>query len=380
MKYCLQLNEDDCGFCCLKNLLYRLSHDKRYLRLSQDLKKGAYSFLDLVTISKSEGLELEGYEATVNDLQKNDIALIKVQEMTHYILILKLSKRKVTYFDPKYGILKNDLVWLKERYLNRFLRETNYHKQLKFEERPYHFNYYICVLLYLELMVLMSALIYSEQTVAFIVHLFFILSLELLKRCLLKKEMKRIDQTIITPFIEKVEISKRVDLISLKSNLIKERLKKHYGIITFMALTFILIINDLMYLVFLFVFLTWSLVYFHLMKRINHEKIALSELETQFYRDVAILNGYLKATEIADKIERKMFVYNGLKYLIIFCLTLIYAFIKNNLTLNFILFNFGIFAFFIENANSLLISFDNEHQLFQSEALINSFIKTYHNI
>ena len=103
--YCLQLSDYDCGFACLKMLLSFKLKDKEYLHLKQDIYKGEYSFLDLTLIAQKNHIILEGYII----LNYKDIfslpciGIIKKEKYNHYILITKISKKYVTYFDPKIG-------------------------------------------------------------------------------------------------------------------------------------------------------------------------------------------------------------------------------------------------------------------------------------
>lgn len=105
MKYhCLQLESDDCGFACLKMMLAHNSKNRDYLRLIQQEKHGAYSMRDLCEEGQKFHLVLEGYEIDGYDrLRFPCILLVKIKDAKHYILLEKIKRNRVFFFDPTFG-------------------------------------------------------------------------------------------------------------------------------------------------------------------------------------------------------------------------------------------------------------------------------------
>ena len=64
MFYIKQIQNDDCGFACLKMLLAEINKDKDYLFLPQDEKHGPYSLMQLVGIASNYGVALSAFRAT----------------------------------------------------------------------------------------------------------------------------------------------------------------------------------------------------------------------------------------------------------------------------------------------------------------------------
>jgi len=108
MKFINQLEKDDCLFTCLKNLLCILNTDSNYLYMPSLNHKGQYSFKEIIEIAKEHSLILEGFKVdstyTFNDLPKQFIALIKENDRNHAVLIIKLHKRYVKFYDPSKGL------------------------------------------------------------------------------------------------------------------------------------------------------------------------------------------------------------------------------------------------------------------------------------
>lgn len=106
MDYCLQIQNDDCGFACIKMLLAYFYKNKNYLFITQDIKHGRYSMLDLKEIAQKEGLFCDGYKYnTVTENKKFPcIGHLQIDNKNHFIIIEKVTKKYVKYFDPCTGI------------------------------------------------------------------------------------------------------------------------------------------------------------------------------------------------------------------------------------------------------------------------------------
>lgn len=106
MNYCLQIQNDDCGFACIKMLLAYFYKNKNYLFITQDIKHGRYSMLDLKEIAQKEGLFCDGYKYNTITENKNYpcIGHLQIDNKNHFIIIEKVTKKYVKYFDPSTGI------------------------------------------------------------------------------------------------------------------------------------------------------------------------------------------------------------------------------------------------------------------------------------
>jgi predicted double-glycine peptidase len=100
--FILQSGEYDCGFACLKMLLSTLHHNEKYLYLTET-KKEAYSMLDLKNIALEYGLKLKGVQVESLVELKNSICLLSINGINHYVLVKKITKAKIIFYDPSYG-------------------------------------------------------------------------------------------------------------------------------------------------------------------------------------------------------------------------------------------------------------------------------------
>lgn len=109
MKFIHQINNQDCGFTCLKMLLAHYHHDKRYLFL-QEKNICSLSYFALIELGKKYGLVLGGYsfqrKEDILKLQKQWILVsIKQQKTTHAVLIY-IKQKTILMLDPSFGSIK----------------------------------------------------------------------------------------------------------------------------------------------------------------------------------------------------------------------------------------------------------------------------------
>ncbi len=123
--FCYQLYDDDCGFACLKMLLGDINDDISYLYLSNPKEKGNYSFIELSNIALKYNVILKGYECYNLDKIKSPlIALVDGVNNNHYVLVTRITKKRIYYNDPNFGRLsvrkKQFLKVFKGKYLLPF--------------------------------------------------------------------------------------------------------------------------------------------------------------------------------------------------------------------------------------------------------------------
>ena len=249
--YCLQLTKDDCGFAVVKMMLSFFHHDKNYLFMEQDLLQSNYSFLDLKNIARDNNLELRGYE--VQELEQVQIfpliGLIKLNGNAHYILIEKVTKKHIYFFDPLEGKQKIE----KEDFYRIFtgfilikdqVTKTNCKKYIKLFSYKYSYISLIFNTLQVFLLFLASFIIEDHFKILFISILF--LSLYVMNNLINSFLLKDYDHKEIYPSIES-NITK--EKVSHEFNLKKSFFSYQLNIInasTILAfLCFLLLINDL---------------------------------------------------------------------------------------------------------------------------------------
>ena len=109
MYFIHQIQNNDCGFACVKMMLATINKDKNYLFLPQDETHGAYSLDELIEIGQTHGVSFEAFRAT-NKLEVANcpsfpfIAILGLENGNkHAVCVTKVKWGRVYYVDPRLG-------------------------------------------------------------------------------------------------------------------------------------------------------------------------------------------------------------------------------------------------------------------------------------
>ncbi|MEA4957473.1 hypothetical protein SDC9_08584 [bioreactor metagenome] len=122
-----------CGALILEIFLFNHGISSNYKKLMKELKndKKGTSFYNMIDVSKKYGVKLNGVSLNLKKLRNNDIALIKLRKkITHYVLIIHISKNYVKFVDPLLGpviLKKQDFSML---FTGKVLTKRDYGKRI----------------------------------------------------------------------------------------------------------------------------------------------------------------------------------------------------------------------------------------------------------
>ncbi len=125
MFFISQVGEQDCAFACLKMMLANYHHDKNYLFLPCENK--SYSFYDLVNIASEYnttllGIKIGSAEELIHSKKFPFIATLNRKKGTkHSVLVLRVTRKYVYYFDPAIGKRKVAIEMFLEDWTNKAL-------------------------------------------------------------------------------------------------------------------------------------------------------------------------------------------------------------------------------------------------------------------
>lgn len=128
--YVLQTNSYDCGIASLQTIF--LLHNKKISRasLTSLINKERYgvSMYDLITTSKSLGLNALGVSSKLDNMKENLPCIAHTiidKEMYHFIVILEIEKDYILIMDPSYGLKKIDRLTFNSITTNKFIIFSN---------------------------------------------------------------------------------------------------------------------------------------------------------------------------------------------------------------------------------------------------------------
>ncbi len=363
--YCLQLNDYDCGYAVIKMLLANINNDKNYLFMKENITKKSYSLLELKKIGEKYNLNLKGFE--VKDFKLVNkfpfIALININKQNHYVLVNKITKNYIYYFDPKLKKQKVEINTFKNLFTGYILMIDNY-KRTKCDNyyksfKNYYFVYSIVFnLIQFILLFLSSFVLNNIYQLSIMVILFFIIMIfnQIFNNIILKKYDKKIVYSSINKDNSfeniKNEFNLKKDYFSYYQNIIYKS-----SILSFLIL--FLLINDIKNL--LFIFCITLFIYF--------KELILFEINQPLKFNNYLLelnNDYVRANSLAYSIINKINLFNILKYVLIVICDFIICIYNNNFSpfIYYLIINGIIY----DNLNYLYIN--DDYLLLNKELLI----------
>ena len=333
MKYhCLQIKNNDCGFACLKMLLANFHHDENYLFLSQNQKSNEYSFLDLKKIAKDNYINLKGYNIDDLSLIKKFpcIGLIKINNVHHYILIEKINKRYIYYFDPFNGDKNAEIRDFMMIFTGNILvidsgeiqKCQNY---LKKEKNNYPivallFNFFQLILLFLTSFIEDNS---WKMLTVIILFLVMMITNSVINTIIIKNYNKK----IIYPLIE---FNQEKELINSEFNLKKDYFLYIQSLInqaTILAFVcFFLLVNDLKNIFLLLVIFFWELFSRKINRFINSHKL----FKINLFEAKGSLQSIKEANALAYEVSLSTNILILIRYVIIAFTTYLICSINKN--------------------------------------------------
>lgn len=375
MKYFIkQLGDKDCGITCLKMLLARIYKKKDFLFYPESNIDKSYSLSDLMKIAKTEGVNLSGYRL----IKKEDIKKFKHQnlllickekdEQTHMVLVEKINKYKIVVKDPKRGIIKykyKDFFKIWEGTLLEVIGITGSDFKIKNLKIVKTSTKIITNLVQIITYLFFAAALYFTNTnsnflISLSLFLGFILMSVIFQRTLLFY-IKKFDNDLLQNFYHLNTKFKDNydDIVKFKKLLIINPISLSSTILITLFSIIVLGINSYLNLISVGILILFLLILklftnnFLKNKSIELEKKEIN-LKKKNLTDEETKNLILEIDNSTYDIAK----FESLKkYIIIFLiivLTLFLAALQNQVTLNFILFDFFIYLYISENLQKII--------------------------
>ena len=365
--FIFQGNDHDCGFAALKMLLAIIAKDKSYLYIPKPSKREHYSLDDLVQISKTYGVVLEGSGCTKEYYDSLKEPLLTLIDENHVVLIKKRRKNSLIIYDPAVGVVKMK----KDEFLRRWrcvvLEVEDAKSILKIEKlrQPIlspKLNILSCIVSLLSAGLLIAGFYLLNKSENYLYSLIFLVLFvisQIAEKCILYKQVYIFDANYIPKYF------------SIKKNCTKDKYlqfneyKKHFftcsrsaiaSVLMAFTVTFLLCFND-----FRNVFVLLALVLIKLLELIifsrggEETKKRITELENQAFKDLASIKDL--ALEASNKANKHMFS-EGIKEVFYIFLSFVFAvtmmFATHNIGCNYVIFHFVMYYVGFISFNQLL--------------------------
>lgn len=372
--FCYQGNDGDCGFAALKMLLARLQKSRAYLDLEKPKgRKEGFSLHELVSIAKEHGVILNSYRYTRKfDVITADelpfLACLEKNGSVHVVMVSSFRSARLSIYDPAEGIIRitfDEFLSLWNGYtLEPIAVEKRKYKRPRKAVLPWIYkalSYGFDLIALTALLVGFSYLNVPEKVIWPIVALSVFALVELGEKWYLFKVLKYFDRK----YMERLCSEKNTDFkkryqeyLAFKKGYFAG--DKHFVMSFLMAglIVLILCLNDVRNLYFI-LFFAMIVLFEHLLFKDQEqrkqkamsleESLLLGEEKTEEERLAHLdrLNGL--SYRYAFDLSLRKFVY----LILLLGASLLLTFTLGIHSANFVLLNFFIYYFFIENLQNL---------------------------
>ena len=353
---CYQGNDRDCGFASLKMLLANKSKNKSYLYISKPAKKKDYTFYDLTQLARRYGFVLSSYQMPVEDFKDIPKGTIVLLKGNHAVYLIKVGKRRVTYFDPDQGKIVISNKEFTQRWTGILLECTNKNDALKIDiSKPRMSPLYLDFIHYGLVGVIFACLLtgfylIKNDTSIILTMAFLILFAvgELVENWYIIKELKIFDKKYLGVFFSKKanqKFSRYKYYCDYKSKYFISSKLLVSSLIMISAFSVLLCVNDYRNLFVFLILLMMKMLDNLLFSRKENSLVKeIEKIESiAFDSETTIVRSLKRANDLAGKSALVSSLKKVIYMFVCLCLAVGLMIVSDVTSTNFIIFHFGIY-------------------------------------
>lgn len=366
----------DCGKACVRNVLSLAfkSKDFSYQHLSSD----CINFEEMREELLRNNLEYKSYEVFDVHLLKKEmlpaIAQIKNGEKTHFVVIKKITKKKIYILDPQFGYLILKDKEFKEVFLNNVLVLNKIISKTKAKKcdllKPSEkLSYYLCGLFEcVSLFFIFFSSGLSSPVVIMIIALTVFMVLLLLQNSINFTIKKRLENEIMIPYIKEF---KDKDDFAILMNVFKLQIEKYSKSVSYFVALFmifiLMILNSYILSTVILISLSFNLLRANFMYERNYVNRKSSLYENEMFKDFPKnefdITCFNKAKFLSQKfLVRYLFSYLA-EYLFLLSVIIVELYFTDEFDINKIMYIFGLSITFSITTNSLINNLKIEERI-----------------
>ena len=387
-----QLNDNDCGFACLKMVIAIKYQNENALYIKQDENHPPYSFQELKEMGEEYGLSFEGVniedKKEINKGEFPIIALLKKKnDLYHYVVIKKVKWGTVYYLDPQEGECSSSINSFNKIWTGDALLITNFEKKdiiyIDKVGKENKGNLLTPILQILSAISLAVGIYFlDEKTNIYIPLMFLSLSIisEIFLRIELVKRMERIDKSFVSrininkgqylSFYQRYEEYKRLKIAS-NMNVI-------FAFICIIFITIIILLNNIYnaFLVLIPLLIAIIDIKFVLPNiKQKEEVIALEEKELSTLKNIDLLKKQIDKLHIRGyKIARVTLLKRYIYLSILLVTALLTTVFNETFSLPYVIFYFAITYMLLEQYINFLRYPSSKVEYYRSKVRLNNIL------
>lgn len=360
-----QGNNNDCGFAALKMLLALVNRSGTFLRLKKPAKRENYTFSDLIEIGARYKLNLVAFRNNVKDLSLIKTPCIALINENHAVLVRKITKSLVQINDPYIGPIKMNKNDFLEKW-NGLSLEIQSFEKTKYVRNRSHILSPIIKLLYFLLSAIGVAsllaglsLVKQGSHVIYPILLFSLFAVcELVDNWYLIKVIKYFDIKYLPIFFnnqKSINADQYKEYTLFKESYFTLDMKFLTSIFLISIISIVLIFNEPHNIIAILLLLTLCcLLKFIFSKRDFESLNYINSEENKLFKDGGDVK---KITELSNKSCSYAFRLSTRRTIVIFfiiIMSLLLMIISKEISVNYIIFHFGLYFILSVNFNNIL--------------------------
>ena len=367
--FCYQGNDNDCGFASLKMLLAVTNKNEGYLRLEKTTKRDNYSFADLISIASDYGLSLTAYRYSKEEEVSIKAPFLALLDQNHLVLITSINSFAVTVSDPSLGIVVLKRGEFEKRWsgdtleVKRFQQIAYVKDKVQFQKRSsklFSFTFSI-----LSLSSLLAGLFFVKDNSYIFVPIIFLslfIVIELLEKWHIIKQVNLFDERFVPLyFYDSKNISKKelLDYSEFKKMYFTFDNKILSSILISIVIIVTLIVNNPSNAIAILGILFLNIAFRILFKDRDEAKMReITNSENHLFASPQISSSLdlLKITKLSNKFAFIITLRRSVFSFMILIISFLMMIVSQEVSVNFIIFHFGIF-YLLNNQFDNLVGF-----------------------
>lgn len=381
MKYFIfQGNDHDCGFASLKMLLAHVARDKSYLFIPKPVKREGYSVDDLVKIANEYDFKLESFGCDDNYYVKMKTPCLTLIDKNHVIMVKKVDKKHITFYDPAYGKTKLK----RDNFLARWRQivieisdDTKPRKIPKYRQEilPKKMKIFDTIISSVSVAILVGTFYLLNDTLNAIFSLVILglfATFQIIENFLIHREIYHFDKSYISPFFYQVKNQNKLsyyEFIEFKRKYFSLNRNLLSSVLIAILITFLLCLNDFKNLFVLLALILVKILDNVLFGRVEEKKKKeIAEYEEKCFDGKGRTVEYAtKANNLANLLVSQNSMKQIFYMFLSFALALVMMITTGNSGCNYVIFHFLLYYFGANSISSVLLSLSNRKEVKKEE-------------
>ncbi len=378
--FCYQANDSDCGFASLKMLMAYKCRNTNYLRITKDKKLGSYTFADLIAIANNYGFSLAGYRYEEKKNVSVKVPFLALLERNHLVVVTRLDSFKVKILDPSRGevtLSRDDFIksWSGDTLEIKSFKQSSFKKE-RIQFCSWHSKIFTYLLSISSLASLLVGFFFIQDDTYIFIPLILLgvfISIELVQKWYLIKQINLFDIKFTPIYFKENDNLNREGLIEyseFKKICFSFENKIAVALCASAAIIVVLVINTPISVASILLILLMNVISKMLFKNSDEKRLDIinKSEDSLLNSNNASSQDIMKICNLSNKYAFNISLRNCIYSFLILLLSFFTMIASGIVSVNFIIFHFGLFYVLNTYIDTLVSYLDEKKQYERSKA------------